>query len=377
MRESRLPPRRIVQLSKYYPPEWGGIETVARDISVGLSRRGFVSRVVAFTKRNAETIVIDGVELVRCKERANIASQPLSFAWLRAARRAILKSDVVIMDWPNLLPAVLVPFLGRRPLLIFWHSDLIGKGILGSVLLPIQQMLLHRATRVMTTTEDYRNGSRPLAKFRHKTVALPIGIEDPLVSFVPVTVPGSISRFLDGRPYLIAIGRLVPYKGFDQLIMAVGAIDDGFALVIVGEGPMQKELEQLIARKGLSGRVLLTGKIPRDALDTLLSRAALYVMSSNQRGEGFGVVQLEAMAHSLPIVATNVPRSGVAWVSGYGSTGAMVPINDPTAIANAANQILQGPDRAALSLHSRQRFESEFTVDKMLDRFEQILTDLD
>ena len=377
MRESRLSLRRIVQLSKYYPPEWGGIETVARDLSVGLSRRGFNSRVVAFTKRNAETIVIDGVELVRCKERANIASQPLSFAWLRAARRAILKSDVVIMDWPNLLPAILVPFLGRRPLLIFWHSDVIGKGILGAVLLPIQQMLLHRATRVMTTTEDYRNGSRQLAKFRHKTVALPIGIGDPLVSFVPVTVPDSITRFLDGRSYLIAVGRLVPYKGFDQLVTAMAAIDDGFVLVIVGEGPMQYELEKLIITKGLVDRVLLAGRVPRDALDTLLSRATLYVMSSNQRSEAFGVVQLEAMAHGLPIIATDVPRSGVAWVSGYGSTGALVPINDPTAIANAANRILQGSDRAALSLHSRQRFESEFTVDKMLDRFEQILADLD
>jgi glycosyltransferase involved in cell wall biosynthesis len=377
MRESRLPPRRIVQLSKYYPPEWGGIETVARDLSVGLSRRGYVSRVVAFTKRKSEQVVIDGVGLVRCKERANIASQPLSLAWIRAARREILQSDIILMQWPNLLPAVLIPFMGTRPLIIYWQSDLIGKGVLARILWPFQTLLLQRATRIMTSTEDYRNGSRPLAKFLHKTVALPIGIEDPLATFAPVMLPDGIKRFLDNRPYLISIGRLVPYKGFDQIILAMAAIDEKFALLIVGEGPMQKELEQLISTKGLSGRVLLTGKMPRDALDTLLSRAALYVMSSNQRGEGFGVVQLEAMAHSLPIVATNVPRSGVAWVSGYGSTGAMVPINDVAAMADAANQILQGPDRAALSLHSRQRFESEFTVDKMLDRFEQILADLD
>jgi glycosyltransferase involved in cell wall biosynthesis len=54
----------------------------------------------------------------------------------------------------------------------------------------------------------------------------------------------------------------------------------------------------------------------------------------------------------------------------------MVPINDPLAIARAANGILNGPNHAALSRASRERFEAHFTVDKMLDRFEEILADL-
>jgi glycosyltransferase involved in cell wall biosynthesis len=371
-----LRPRRIVQLSKYYPPEWGGIETVARDLSVGLAKRGFLSKLIAFTKRSPEHIFIDGVDLVRCRERGNIASQPLSIAWLLEARKAIAQSDVILVQWPNLLPALLIPFMGKRPLVIYWQSDLIGKGLLAGLIWPFQHLLLKRATRVMTSTEDYRNGSYTLARFRHKTVALPIGIEDPVSSFVPAGLPESIKRFLDDRSFLLSIGRLVPYKGFDQLIAATSAIDKRFAVLVVGEGPMQDELQRQLLTLGLSDRVLLTGKVSRDVLDILLSRASLYVMSSNQRGEGFGVVQLEAMAHAVPIVATDVPRSGVAWVSGYGSTGAMVPINDPLAIARAANGILNGPNHAALSRASRERFEAHFTVDKMLDRFEEILADL-
>lgn len=365
--------RHIVQLSKFYPPEWGGIETVARDLSTGFAAAGFESTVVAFTRGQSRRERLDGVDVVRCAARRSLLSQPLSLGWLMHAFRFGTRADVILIQWPNLLPTLLVPFWRRKKIIVFWQSDLIEKGLLAKLVWPLQWLLLRRATWIWTSTGDYIDGSPVIRKFRHKASALPIGIHDPSTSEASDELPAKISSFLNGREFVLAVGRLVPYKGFDQLIAAAGSINPGRAIVIVGEGPLEAELRRSLIAAGVQDRVLLAGRVDQATLTALFKSASVYVMSSNQRSEAFGVVQVEAMAHSLPIVATDVPASGVAWVSGHGATGAVVPINDPKAIASAVNRILDSPDRARLGKAARSRYEEEFTASIMIERATAII----
>ncbi|NBO22562.1 glycosyltransferase, partial [bacterium] len=77
--------------------------------------------------------------------------------------------------------------------------------------------------------------------------------------------------------------------------------------------------------------------------------------------EAFGVVLLEAMSYGLPIVATNIPGSGVPWVNQHGISGFNVPLGNSVALADACNQILASDElRSRLSQGARQRFFSEF-----------------
>ena len=103
---------------------------------------------------------------------------------------------------------------------------------------------------------------------------------------------------------LLAAGRLVPQKGFDLLIEALGLCDDlHLTLVILGEGPTRSELELLARRIGISERVRFAGFQTNPY--PFFARADAFVLSS--RFEGFSNVVLEALACGTPVIATPAP----------------------------------------------------------------------
>jgi glycosyltransferase involved in cell wall biosynthesis len=128
----------------------------------------------------------------------------------------------------------------------------------------------------------------------------------PTVIYNPLTLlPGSASTG-ESRQFL-AVGRFTPlHKGFDLLIEAFARLtktESDWTLHIVGEGPEEEVYRKMIAREGLQARILLhpfTQDIQRH-----YSEAQVYVLSS--RWEGFGLVLIEAMAHGLPVVCSDLP----------------------------------------------------------------------
>jgi glycosyltransferase involved in cell wall biosynthesis len=357
----------IVQIGKYYPPDFGGVETVTRDLAEGLAAHGHRSAAVVFSAGPDGEEQVNGIAITRCHEIAKIASQPISLSWLRATMRAMREADAAIIQFPNILAALAAVLARPRVLLTFWQADVVDKGLLGRLTRPLVRAMLRRSTRILVNSAAYGAGSPQLAGFGDKVVPLPLGIHDP-VTAAPPPLPEALANFLAGRRYVLSIGRLVPYKGFDQLIAAAALLPAEVAVVIVGGGPEQAALAALIAARGLEGRVLLAGRLPAEALDAVLAHAAVYAMSSVDSAEAYGVVQVEAMAHGLPIVATQVPRSGVAWVSGDGALGAVVPVRDPPALAAALAAVLGRDDLPALRQASRARYEALFTADRMVAR---------
>ena len=122
------------------------------------------------------------------------------------------------------------------------------------------------------------------------------------------------------RPILVAVGRLVPAKGFDILIPA--AAKAGVQIVIVGDGEQRDMLQALIARLGAS--VVLAGF--RSDVPALMAAADGFVLSS--RHEGFAYVFVEALLSRLPVVATAIPM-----VSDFVPPALVVPVEDIVALA--------------------------------------------
>lgn len=208
---------------------------------------------------------------------------------------------------------------------------------------------------------------------------VPIGVPDTKHAGADSDLPTSIDAQIYGKKIILAVGRLVAYKGFEVLINAAKHLSDDSVAVIVGGGPLQKELQQEIELAEAKDRVVLAGRLSDAALHSLFKRAMLYCLPSTYRAEAFGVVLLEAMTYGLPIVATDIPGSGVPWVNQHGTSGLNVPVGDPVALADACNQILASPElRARLSDGARQRFAAEFTeevsVKRMIRTYDQILT---
>jgi glycosyltransferase involved in cell wall biosynthesis len=174
---------------------------------------------------------------------------------------------------------------------------------------------------------------------------------------------------ITGKKLVLAVCRLVPYKGFDVLVEATRNLRDDAVVVIVGDGPLRQSLQAAIDEGGLSQRVCLAGRLSDAALHALFARASVYCLPSVHRAEAFGVVLLEAMSYGLPIVATNIPGSGVPWVNQHGVTGLNVPVGDPKALAQACNGILDSDqEHARLAEEARCRFLAEFTEDRSVSR---------
>jgi glycosyltransferase involved in cell wall biosynthesis len=277
------------------------------------------------------------------------------------------------------LAALCALSIGKKPqLLVHWHSDVINKGLLGKILHPLESALLRRADCIVATSQVYADASETLSLYKDKIAVVPIGVPDTKHAGADPDLPTPIDDQIYGKKIILAVGRLVAYKGFKVLIEAAKHLSNDSVAVIVGGGPLQQELQQEIELAGAKDRVVLAGRLSDAALHTLFKRALLYCLPSTYRAEAFGVVLLEAMSYGLPIVATDIPGSGVPWVNQHGISGLNVPVGDPLALAQACNQILASPElRSKLAIGASQRFAAEFTeevsVKRMMHIYDQML----
>ncbi len=176
----------------------------------------------------------------------------------------------------------------------------------------------------------------------------------------------------DSMPLLVSVGRLREKKGLDVLIDACALLrerDVPFTCEIVGYGEAEPRLNAQIRRLGLEFRVRLVGKLTREQVITRYARAALYVqparIAADGDRDGIPNVMLEAMAMSLPVVATRV--SGIPELIDHGINGVLVEPDDPAALAEAIGCMLQRPLAAAsLGCRARETVTERFDNDQNL-----------
>lgn len=167
-------------------------------------------------------------------------------------------------------------------------------------------------------------------------------------------------------PIIISVGRLTLQKNYDLLLRAFARLrkEREARLVIIGDGNQRAQLEAEVTRLGLQECVLLPGFKPNPY--PYMSRAALFVMSSDY--EGFGSVLVEAMACGCPIVSTDCP-SGPREILEDGRWGDLVPVRDEEALAHAMERALtRKHDRNALRARA-----SDFSVATGVERYLNVL----
>jgi colanic acid/amylovoran biosynthesis glycosyltransferase len=173
---------------------------------------------------------------------------------------------------------------------------------------------------------------------------------------------------LEGPPLVLAVGRLVEKKGFDDLVRACSLLHrDGeeFRCLIVGKGELEAQLRTLIADLGLEQQVELAGPIPREQLLDVFSHASVLVapcvIGADGNRDGLPTVLVEAMGLGVPVIATEV--TGIPELVDDGRTGLLVPQRDPQALAAAIRRIVNDPAGAqALARAGRAQVEREFDL---------------
>ena len=141
------------------------------------------------------------------------------------------------------------------------------------------------------------------------------------------------------RPILVSVGRMVPQKGFDDLIRAFAMQREG-SLVILGEGPLRPELEALAQNLGVADRIAMPGFL--NAPEQILQAADLYVSSSHF--EGYPLTLIEAYACGLPVVA-RACNFGPAEIVRPDRPGRLVQSWDVADLASAITDCLRSETR--------------------------------
>jgi rhamnosyl/mannosyltransferase len=177
-----------------------------------------------------------------------------------------------------------------------------------------------------------------------------------------------IRSSLGGRPMVFSLGRMTGYKGFEYLIDAAEHLTEDATIVVGGAGELLSTHRAAVQARGLGDRIRFVGRLDDASVAAHFAACEVFVLPSILRSEAYGMVLLEAMAASKPVVATDIPGSGVSWVNQDGVTGYNVPVRDGAALAHAIDELLRDPARAAaLGRAGRSRYERELTADRMVE----------
>lgn len=304
----------IALIPSSFHPHIGGVESMCRELALQLKQRGHNPIILTnrWPKDLPEQETLDGIPvhrfIFRVPERhwrqlgGSLLYGP---ATLRAVKRTLREHRTDIMHLhcvsSNAHYALAAKRALKLPLVITTHAELTMDATQLFQHSPFAQDLMRRALTqadavTACSSHTLEQAEKFLGTFLKDKSQVVFNGAPALENIVPPS---------HARPFILAIGRLVPQKGFDLLVRAFDSVRD-FDLLIAGDGPERAALEQLKNSLPGGARIHLLGPQSRSQIHALLKGAAAFILPS-RTDEGMPMVLLEALAAGKPILAT---RSG-------------------------------------------------------------------
>jgi glycosyltransferase involved in cell wall biosynthesis len=359
---------RIVQVSPFFYPHAGGVESHVRSLAGEFTRLGHEVTVV--TSRHDRSLPLEetfeGYRVLRAKAWGVVYNTPIAPATRRLV--ASVPGDVYHLHFPPPLTSYFaVRGLDRNPVprCLTYHCDLYLEGAVGSILTGLYSTLflpptLARIDHIIAHTRSYANTSRALRNRPIENVPSAVDTR----RFRP-GLDGSVIREklgLNGQRVLAFTGRLVPHKGVDVILRALRELPPNVSLILVGHGPRLPELQAMARRLGVESRVRFCTDVSDEDLPHYLRAADLFVFPSQNRLEGFGLAVAEAMASGLPVIIADMP--GVREVIEPGKEGLLVEPLIERDLVDKIEELLDDPARrAAMGAAARKRAEERYSLE--------------
>ena len=366
---------KVLQLGKFYPPDIGGVETTIYNITEGLNKSGIKCDVLCANSKNEyKEEAINGYKIYRVRSFRKIFSTAIAPQMISKLKEIVEEYDIIHIHHPDPM-ANLALFLvnpQRQKIVVHYHSDIIKQRILQQIYKPLLYWMLKKADVIIATSPPYAEGSQILRKFSNKVRIVPIGVERPRYNEIEVK---SIKEKFKNKKIVFSLGRMVYYKGFEYLIESAKYLGNDYVIIIGGDGPFREKLSQ--KAKKFPGKVYLLGKLDNNEVGNFFKACDVFCLPSIERSEAFGVVLLEAMSLGKPVVATNIPYSGVSWVNQHGVTGFNIEPKNSKDIADALRKICEDkPLYEEMSKNALLRYENNFTVKTMIIKLVEIYKEL-
>jgi len=342
--------------------------------------------VVAFTdsKPEAEEREVLPVKLNHGMLGSILRQARLFFTILRAARgmELIYAQGPVVVGLASLIAGKLL----RKPVVVKFVGDIawenaVNKGKTAKLLedflsqpeggpdialiMRIQRFVFHHADKIITPSNYLKN---ILASY-YRVPAAKIQVVYNAVELKEIRAPNEKC----GQPVLLAIGRLVPWKGIDELIELVPALVEKypeFKLLVIGDGPEREKLSQLCRKIGAEPHVIFAGKVSHEETLAFLKNSDIFVL--NSRYEGLPHTVIEAMAQKCPVIATDI--EGTREVVQDGQTGITVAPGDKEQLKEKIIFLLENEHaRKEMVEQAYGNVKSKFTWESTIGELERVL----
>ncbi|WP_278372288.1 glycosyltransferase [Segatella bryantii] len=372
---------KILHISKYYYPFLGGVENICKDLVEHMPQHR--TSVVCFSDDKVDKVdEVNGHRVYRIGSLVNIARQSLSTSYKDGLKWAILSEqpDIIHFHWANPFPAFLLRMIipANVKLIVHWHMDIVRQWYLYWAVKPWEKWLIRRADRIIVTSPQYRDASKPLKNVKDKVNIVPNCIEEEKL----ILKEGDESRIIeikkkyDEKPIIFFMGRHTKYKGLTYLIEAEKYLQAECVIVIAGFGELTNKLERQVVNNNQK-RIHFVGKLSEKDLRCYLHAASIFAFPSVTRNEAFGVALAEAMYCGIPAVTFTIHGSGVNWVNLDRVTGIEVPNRDCKSYAKALDKLLDDDLlRMRYGRAAHERVKNNFLLCNMIDAMDKIYKDL-
>lgn len=224
-----------------------------------------------------------------------------------------------------------------------------------------------RATATITVSQSLKASLAELGVPSQGILVLRNGVD--LDAFKPKDPAPLLAKFSLRPPVLLSVGNLLAAKGHELVIRALLEVPDA-TLLIVGSGPDELRLRQIMDSLGLAQRVRFLGAVDHDALVDIYNVADVMVLASAR--EGLPNVLLESLACGTPVAATDV--SGIPEIVTSPVAGRLFPNRTPGAVAETIRYLLANPVDRAQTRSFAEKFSWDETTRGQIDLFREILS---
>lgn len=357
----------------YYAPYVSGVTEAARVTAEGLVERGWRVAVVCghhdpSTPRRES---VNGVDVYRTKVALRIGKGIVSPGFVPTIARLARRSRLVHLHAPMLEAGAVAAAVRSTPLVVTYHCDV---ALSDAALDRLQVRALdrsHRATirraaAIFVTSEDYAQASRLHDVLKERTTEMPVPC---------ILRPAGRPSYRDGDGLHVGfLGRIVEEKGLEYLVAGFRALGPEARLVIGGDfsrvagGSVVEKVRRAI---GGDERIRMLGFVPDEALPDFYASLDVFALPSINALEAFGIVQVEAMMHGIPSVASDLPGVRVpVLATGF---GVIVPPKDASAITDALERVARDPLDSSIGARAAQ---DRYLAANVIDRHASVFASL-
>ncbi|MEO8199160.1 MAG: glycosyltransferase family 4 protein [Gemmatimonadota bacterium] len=343
---------------------WRGSCVSLASLARGLVNRGHKAVLLVGEASIAEAAADYGIPVVVLPTRNTGLTE------IQALRRVLVERDIQILiaDRPRDHRLGAMASVGRKTALVYRYN--VSRPRPPSDL--VTRLALRRTA--MTVFRTATGAAQVLARApfmnRRPHAVITGGIDT--AAYYPDAEAGEEFRrtySLGEKPFLLAVGALVPEKRYPEMFASVAALSPRIPLVICGVGRQEQELRELASRLEIEVRLLglLSGARLRGAY------AATAMLIHTCVVETFGLSVAEAMACGCPVIVVG----GGAMTEVVGTAGVVVSSDRPDAFTAAIEDMMQNPEkRFLLGLAAKARSQACFSLEQVVDNYERLLVEL-